>query len=66
MYLFDISYNCNVKYNMQKKTVKLLKKFSRAAVPVSSLKGKVISSKKKLLVEKAIIEEMSDAAGNKK
>lgn len=51
---------------MQKETVKLLKKFSRAAVPVSSLKGKVIASKKKVLIEKAIINEMSNAAGNKK
>jgi hypothetical protein len=39
---------------MNKQTVKLLKNASRERIPVSSLKGKVMPSKKRKLVEKAL------------
>jgi hypothetical protein len=39
---------------MKKETVKLVKKASREKIPVSSLKGKVIPSKKKKLLERAL------------
>jgi len=42
---------------MKRKTVKLLKKVSRKRIPVSSLKGKVIPSKKRKLIEKTLKKE---------
>lgn len=42
---------------MKKETVKLIKKSSRERIPVSSLKGKVVPSKKRKLMEKALKEE---------
>jgi hypothetical protein len=39
---------------MKKETVKLIKKASREKIPVSFLKGKVIPSKKKKLLERAL------------
>jgi len=39
---------------MKKQTLKLLKRTSRERIPVSSLKGKIIPSKKKKLIEKAL------------
>jgi hypothetical protein len=39
---------------MKKQTVKLFKRASRERIPVSSLKGKVIPSKKRKLVENAL------------
>jgi hypothetical protein len=39
---------------MKKQTVKLLERASREKIPVSSLKGKIIPSKKRELVEKAL------------
>jgi hypothetical protein len=38
---------------MKKETVKLIKKSSREKIPVSSLKGRVVPSRKKKLIEKA-------------
>ena len=38
---------------MKRKTVKLFKKAYRERIPVSSLKGRVMSSKKSKLLEKA-------------
>jgi hypothetical protein len=39
---------------MKKQTVKLIKRASRDRIPVSSLKGKIIPSKRRKLVEKAL------------
>jgi hypothetical protein len=39
---------------MKKQTVKLIKRASRDRIPVSSLKGKIIPSKKRKLIEKAL------------
>jgi hypothetical protein len=39
---------------MKQKTVKTLKKTARDIIPVSSLKGKVIPSKKRKFLEKAV------------
>lgn len=35
-------------------TIKAIKKISRERIPVSSLKGKIIPSKKRKLIEKAL------------
>jgi len=45
---------------MKRKTVKLLKKVSRDRIPVSSLKGKVIPSKKRKFIERALKKERSE------
>jgi len=42
---------------MKKKTLKLIKKSSREKIPVSCLTGKVLQSKKRKLIEKALIKE---------
>jgi hypothetical protein len=42
---------------MKKEIIKLIKKASREKIPVSSLKGKVVLSKKRKLMEKALKEE---------
>ncbi|MDI6729664.1 MAG: hypothetical protein QMD44_12185 [Thermodesulfovibrionales bacterium] len=42
---------------MKKTTVKLIKKSSREKIPVSSLKGKIVPSRKRKLMEKALKEE---------
>ncbi len=39
---------------MKKTTIKILKKASRENIPISSMKGKVIPSKKRKLTEKAL------------
>jgi len=39
---------------MKRQTIKTLKKASRENIPVSSMKGKVIPSKKRKLMEKAL------------
>jgi hypothetical protein len=39
---------------MKRQTVKLLKRTSRERIPISSLKGKIIPSKKGKLIEKAL------------
>jgi hypothetical protein len=44
---------------MQKRTIKLIRKAAREEIPVSSLRGKVIPSKKKKLLEKAIKKNQS-------
>ena len=49
---------------MKRQTVKLLKRASRERIPISSLKGKIIPSKKRKLIEKELkknnIEERVD------
>jgi hypothetical protein len=42
---------------MKKETVKSIKKVSREKIPVSSLKGKVMPSRKRKLIEKALKKE---------
>jgi hypothetical protein len=42
---------------MKKETIKLIKKSSREKIPVSSLKGKVVPSMKRKLIEKALKKE---------
>lgn len=42
---------------MKKETVKLIKKTAREKIPVSSLKGSVILSRKKKLIDKASKKE---------
>jgi hypothetical protein len=39
---------------MKKETVKLLKKASRERIPLTSLKGKIMPSKKRKLAEKSL------------
>jgi hypothetical protein len=39
---------------MKDKKTKFLKKMSRGIIPVSSLKGKIMPSKKRKLIEKAL------------
>ncbi|MEW6586473.1 MAG: hypothetical protein AB1442_12795 [Nitrospirota bacterium] len=39
---------------MKKRTVKLIKKSAREEIPISSMRGKVIPSKKRRLIEKAL------------
>jgi hypothetical protein len=43
---------------MKKETVTLLKKASREKIPLSSLKGKIMPSKKRKLVEKSLKKEV--------
>jgi len=45
---------------MKKEKVKLFKKASREKIPLSLLKGKVISSKKRKLLEKTLQKEISE------
>lgn len=45
---------------MKKETVKLLKKASRERIPLSSLKEKIMPSKKRKLVEKSLKKEVLD------
>jgi hypothetical protein len=42
---------------MKKETVKSIRKVSREKIPLSSLKGKVIPSRKRKLIEKALKKE---------
>jgi hypothetical protein len=49
---------------MKKETVKLLKKASRERIPLSSLKGKIIPSKKRKLVEKSLKKRVLDEVAN--
>jgi hypothetical protein len=39
---------------MKRQTIKLLKRASRESIPISSLKSKIIPSKKRKLIEKAL------------
>lgn len=48
---------------MKKQTVKLIKRASRERIPVSSLKGKVIPSKKRKLVENALKKNSIEESG---
>ncbi|MBF0542540.1 MAG: hypothetical protein HQK91_13950 [Nitrospirae bacterium] len=48
--------------NIQKKNIKIIRKISREIVPLSSIKTKVISSKKNNLLDKALLKEMSDVS----
>lgn len=48
---------------MKKQTVKLIKRASREIIPVSSLKGKVIPSKKRKLVENALKKNSIEESG---
>jgi len=48
---------------MKKQTVKLLERASRERIPVSSLKGKIIPSKKRKLVEKALKKNSIEESG---
>lgn len=49
---------------MRKKTLKILKKVSREMAPTSKLKVRVIPSKRRKLLEKALLKE-SKSAENK-
>jgi hypothetical protein len=49
---------------MKKKTIKILKKASREKIPVSSLKGKIMPSKKRKLIEKALKKNSMEAEVN--
>jgi hypothetical protein len=54
---------------MKKATVKSIKKVSREKIPLSSLKGKVMPSRKRKLIEKALKKERceeSDADPDRK
>ncbi len=42
---------------MKKETVKSIKKVSREKIPLSSLRGKVMPSRKRKLIEKALKKE---------
>jgi hypothetical protein len=42
---------------MKKETVKSIKKVSRKKIPLSSLKGKVMPSRKRKLIEEALKKE---------
>jgi hypothetical protein len=44
-------------------TVKTIRKVSRERIPVSSLKGKVIPSKKRRLIEKALKKNQLERDG---
>jgi hypothetical protein len=48
--------------NIQKQNMKIIRKLSREMVPISSIKTKVISSKKNKLIEKVLVKELNDAA----
>jgi hypothetical protein len=48
---------------MKKETVKSIKKVSREKIPVSSLKGKVMPSRKRKLIEKALKKERCEESG---
>jgi len=49
---------------MKKQTVKLIKKLSRKRIPKACLKGKVIPSKRKKLIEKALKKAEKSALDN--
>lgn len=49
---------------MKKTTIKILKKASREKIPVSSMKSKVIPSKKRKLMEKALKKNSMEAHVN--
>jgi hypothetical protein len=44
---------------MKKRIIKLIRKVAREEIPVSSMKGKVIPSKKRKLLEKALKKNQS-------
>ncbi|MCL4455957.1 MAG: hypothetical protein M1406_00890 [Nitrospirae bacterium] len=52
--------------SMKKETVKLIKKASREKIPVSSLKGKVMPSKKRKLLEEALKKAGNNSVKNPK
>ena len=45
---------------MKKETVKSIKKVSREKIPLSSLKGKVLPSRKRKLIEEALKKVRND------
>jgi hypothetical protein len=49
---------------IKKKTIKILKKASREKIPISSLRGKIIPSKKRKLVEKSLKRDILDKVAN--
>ena len=51
---------------MKRETVKLIKKASREKIPVSSLKGKVMPSKKRKLLEEALKKAGNSSVKNPK
>ncbi|MEW6569808.1 MAG: hypothetical protein AB1390_01335 [Nitrospirota bacterium] len=52
-----------VKVRMKKETVKLLKKVSRKKIATSLLRGKIIPSRKRKLIEKALKKASLDDSG---
>ncbi len=46
---------------MKKETIKIIKRLSRKRIPVSSLRGRVIPSKKRKLLERALKKELRDS-----
>lgn len=51
---------------MKRETVKLIKKASREKIPISSLKGKVMPSKKRKLLEEALKKAGNNSVKNPK
>ncbi|MFZ5908038.1 MAG: hypothetical protein ACOYVJ_11665 [Nitrospirota bacterium] len=50
---------------MKKRTIKLIRNLARKEIPVSSLRGKVIPSKKRKLLEKALKKNQSQEENSK-
>jgi hypothetical protein len=48
--------------NILKKNIKIIRKIYREIVPISSIRTKVISSKKNKLKDKTLLKEMYEAA----
>ena len=48
---------------MKKETIKSIKKVSREKIPLSCLKGKVLPSRKRKLIEKALNKEKCEEFG---
>ena len=48
---------------MKKETIKSIKKASREKIPLSCLKGKVLPSRKRKLIEKALNKEKCEEFG---
>jgi len=46
---------------MKRKTIKILKKISRKRIPVSSMREKVMPSKKRKLIEKALKKAIEES-----
>jgi len=48
---------------MKKRIIKLIRKVAREEIPISSMRGKVIPSKKRKLLEKALRKNQSQEIG---